>query len=196
MPLVQYLARFSEAEQQLWAADYLYQLDTLWLNESKERLKMRLSGKPMCYGDNEMLWGLAHSVATGQEEQLFSSLQEALGKGSWVQRMRLLTKAEGLLSRLPPQERPLFLKAFADLMSQVKEGQNWDMFVKLMNKTASWWNKKEGAYRIQLSNLWQKLAAQDWGALQSVLESNLKETQSSWIFLVEVTSAFTRKGTC
>lgn len=186
-PLVRYLARFTEMEQKEWASEYLYQFDTLWLHSSEKSLAVRLSGKPMNYYDNEVLWSLTTAVAPEHEEALFSSLQQSVTTGSFAHRLRMLTRAEGWISKLPVVERPAFLDAFAQVMAQSQEGRDWDVFTKLVEKTSHWWNKKEGTYRASLCALWQNLAKQDLAFLKSIVEHNLQASKADWIQILNLT---------
>ena len=187
LPLVRYLASFSEMEQTEWAKEYIEQFDTLWLHASEKSLAIRLSGNPMNYHDNEGLWALATSVSPDHEDALFPVLQYSVATGSFAHRVRMLTRAEGWISKLPIEERAAFLAAFAQVMGHFQEGRDWDTFTALVDKTNRWWNKKDGMYRSGLCTLWHELAKRDFSSLETAITHALHEPKADWLQLLNLT---------
>jgi hypothetical protein len=186
LPLVQYLASFSKEEQQHWGKDYLDQLDTIWLDTSAELVAARFSGRAMSYADNELIWRLATRYAnTKNAGAVFRALQESVAHGSLIHRMRMLTRVETWLIRLPVEEQSVFLQAFANVMKQFHEGDNWDIFAKLVDKTAQHWDQRDGRYRPVLSYVWQELAKRDFAKMKSVLMDGLEQPGTSWFNALE-----------
>ncbi len=181
LPLSRYLGTFSQQEQQLWGEEYLHHLEFMSLSLPGPLLTDRLSGRPMSFTDNESLWGLANSAVPGQEAATFKLLQKAMNGHSPTHRLRMQTRCEGLINQLPPSEKGPFLIAFNKVMVQFHERKDWGTFVKLVDKTAKWWNVNEGTHRTELQTLWLHMAENsNLTAIRELLEVGLSGAGKSW----------------
>jgi len=194
LPLARYLASFSKSEQERWGEDYLHNFDTLWHHAPEQALAERLSGIPMSYNDSETLWSLATHYAPANKKDTFLALQQAIETGSSIQRLRLLTRCEGLLNCLPLEQRAPFFNAFIQVMTQFKEGRDWDTFVMLTDKTARWWNTNDGQHRSQLMALWQQLAGQALPQMAAVMNGCLLRPGKAWFQVLELSLSVPAKG--
>ena len=179
LPLVRYLATFSESEQRRWGVEYLQKFDAIWHHSTSDLLAKRLSGTPMIYADNATLWNLASLTSPGNEKDLFTGLQDAV-KESPVHRIRMLTRCEGWLNQLPLEQRAPLLQAFTNVMSQFVEGRDWDIFIKLVDKTSKLWGVNNGSHRTNLIALWQELSQKNLSGITDLVDSCLCHQGKAW----------------
>ncbi|WP_131793050.1 hypothetical protein [Legionella birminghamensis] len=178
LPLLDYLSGFSQSEQLRWAALYFENLDNLLLDTPKASMSRRFSGQAMSYGDNESLWHLAHAFPN-HEGELFDLLKKSV-QSNYTHRIRMLRRCEDLMTRLPEQDKELFLRQFAAAMTQFSEGVNWDTFNILVKKTERWWNLNDGQYRPELQAMWRSLAQDLTEAQLPAITSALSQPGKAW----------------
>ena len=159
LPVVDYLSRFTENQQLQWGLEYANNLDKL-IREDASRLSLMFFGKAMSYRHATSLWQLARVHTTEKDlSESLGLLQTAIADAP-EQRLRLLGRAEVLATFLDGKDGTEFLSNFSTVMTQFTEGKDWDIFVKLVEKTQSFWNKdRHGNNRQELQLLWRRLAA-------------------------------------
>ncbi|MCH9755621.1 MAG: hypothetical protein K0U37_00310 [Gammaproteobacteria bacterium] len=167
MPILQYLAQFDKAQQERWGEGYIRELIDVSLSSRHQAvLTKHLTGAgheapiSMGYSHFHALWQMAENVTGDLSfDDLFVLLERAV-KEDPENRLRMLTKWESWAKALPEAERQAFLISFCKTMEQFKEGNDWDVFVALVNKTQTWWNKfNQDAYRDEIVSLWDKFGA-------------------------------------
>ncbi|WP_133127139.1 hypothetical protein [Legionella nagasakiensis] len=161
LPILRYLACFSEEEQDNWGMEYIEYLANIQREIPEEVLKAYLGeSRPMSYRDFIALWGLAKSVDYEgcPLPAVLSQLEHSL-KGDSEHRLRTLLDWQLLSSGMKEQDAAAFLMDFSRAMQQFTEGKDWDIFASLVKKTKAWWNVTEGEHQPALKTLWQHLSA-------------------------------------
>ncbi|AHE66747.1 preprotein translocase, subunit SecA [Legionella oakridgensis ATCC 33761 = DSM 21215] len=136
LPILRYLARFNEEEQDKWGVEYVEYIATIQREIPEAILHAYLGeSRPMSYRDFIALWGLAKSV--DYEDcplpMMLSQLEQSL-KGDSEHRLRTLLDWQLLSAGMKQQDAAAFLMDFSRAMQQFTEGKDWDIFASLVKK--------------------------------------------------------------
>ncbi|MGL6028212.1 MAG: hypothetical protein ACRC0M_00285, partial [Legionella sp.] len=194
LPMMEYLSKFTLEQQEEWGADYLSQMQAFPHMLSEDLLSLHLdTGQPMSSAHCVAFGKIIHAVGVKtkglnrEETQALYQLLINATKSEPEQRVRMLTKWEAWSKRVPDNQIKNFLTDFCNAMAHFNEGENWDLFTSLVNKSQDWINKGgEARYASELVEMWQGLSRRsgDLLAMNECLQWAIKLDGKSWFKVI------------